>query len=345
MVNKNQKSLNKFEAHAIELKAAVEAERCAEDRYAEASTNLSSLTTRLNKGDETVTPAAYAEARAAVEVTEILAKAKARATKMLRNNAPWDPILAEQLAVVLREGFPGLNVAVSDRPTQFTAEVPTLVVHQAQRAREHAPGVYSGDVRIHIYAPAYMSGMFRLDNKQVRKVLDEARRGTFRLDDVLSNTRELAVRALAVWDDLPRIGLVPTDDDALSAAESLGRAILRSTEMPGRTEMVHINGNYHTTPMTTVKVKPLGGKILSNKVASGKRTVIAEAYLDAWPNPNLDGLSDKAGRNAVEHEAKACAGTVLHPLGRVTNAEVRIGAPEGKNVSVCIVTLTAEAAA
>lgn len=48
MVNKNQKALDKFEAHTIELKAAVEAERRAEDRYAEASTNLSSLTARLN---------------------------------------------------------------------------------------------------------------------------------------------------------------------------------------------------------------------------------------------------------------------------------------------------------
>lgn len=264
--------------------------------------------------------------------------------KALRNNAPWDPVLAEQLAVVLRDGFPGLNVVVN-RPTQFTAEVPTLVVHQAQRAREHAPGVYSGDVRIHIHAPAYMGGMFSLDNRQVHKVLNQTRRGRFRLDDVSSNARELAIKALAVWDDLPRIERVPTDADALSAAETLGRAILRDTEMPGRTEMVPVSGGYRATPMTTVKVKPIGGKVLSNKVAGGKRVVVAEAYLDAWANPRLEGLPVDAGRNAVAREAKACVGSVLHPLGRVTNAEVSIGTPEGQKVSVCIITVTTEAAA
>lgn len=346
MINKNQK-MNKFDAHAIELKAAVEAERQAEARHVEAETTLSALNARLNKGDDNVTPTAYVEAKAAVEMAEMIAKARAKAVKTLRANTPWDPILADELAIILREAFAGLNVVVMDRhPNEFKVDVPTAVVYQSHRARQDSvPGRYTGDVRVQVFAPDYMGSMFALDREQVRKALENSRRARFRVDDVSSNAREIAVQALAVWDALPKVGRIPTDADAVSAAESIGRAILKSSELAGRTEVAHINYNRHVIPLSTIKAKPFGGKIVGSKSAAGKRVATAEAYLDAWPHPDLEGMSPDAARRAVEREADALLGSVLAGLGRVTAAEVRQGKVEGQEAELYKVTITAEAAA
>lgn len=348
MASNKTQSKNKYEIHAAELAAAVEAEQEAEARQMEAETSLATLTTRLKNGDDTVTPAAYVEAKAAVEVAEMIGEARARAVKTLKSNAPWDPVLAEELAIILRDAFPGLNVVVMDRhPNAFTADVPTAVVYQTHRARQAAGylGRCSGDVRVQVFAPPYMGSMFALDREEVRKALEKSRRAKFRIDDVSSNAREFAVKALTVWETLPKFGRAPADADAMSAAESIGRAILEGSELSGRTEVVHINGNRHVVPISTIKAKPLGGKIVGSKTASGKRVVTAEAYLDAWPNPSLDGLSPDAGRSAVEREANARIGSILIGLGRVTAVEVGTGKIEGTDPELFKVTITAEASA
>lgn len=346
MTTTNTKSQNKFEIHAEELAAAIKSEQEAQDRLAEVNANLSTVMARLNKGED-VQPTKFVEARAAVEIAELVSKAKTNAVKSLRANAPWDPILAEALAKIVSEGFPGLKILCMDRRPDagLKVDAPTLVLSQTERARPgFTPGQYTGTVFGTVVAPEYMAGLFDVDRRKIRKLLEESRRGRFKLDDAMSS--EMTFRAHNVYEELPRFGRGPAESDAVSAAESMAQQIVDDTQLSGRYEEVHINGNRHMVNTTTVKAKPFGGKIVSVKKAGGKRITTVELYLNAWANPNLEGISKDAGRSAVEREAQARVGSVLYGIGRVTSiANIGRAVPEGEKAEAFKVTLVAESTA